>query len=95
MLREVAESSLSSGQSPVLQCTLGAPSWAMLRAHRFLPALPPPGTQGRTSQANCLSSPKENAAVHVAPDNMCRLPGHSFASFKTSQLQICPPFSSQ
>lgn len=78
MSHEAAEVSLSpEGKNPTRD-----PSWAMLRAHRFLPV---PGTQGRTNQASCLSSPKENVVVPISPDNVCVLPGQSFFSFQTSQ----------
>lgn len=87
MSPEAAEASLSSGQSPALQCTARAPSPGVRRARLPPPALSSPGTQGptRTNQANCLSSPRENVVAHISPDNMRLLPGQSFFSFKTSQ----------
>ncbi|KAJ7424307.1 CD96 molecule [Willisornis vidua] len=57
--------SLSCGQSPVLQCTVGDPSWVIFRAHRLLP---PPGAQRTNIQVNCLSSPNENTVVHGSTD---------------------------
>ncbi|KAJ7421871.1 T-cell surface protein tactile isoform X1 [Pitangus sulphuratus] len=49
----------------MLQRTIGDPSWMIFRAHGFLPL---PGTQGTNIQVNCLSSPTENAGVHISTD---------------------------